>query len=82
MEHETSLNNENPPIANVLLADGVRPFDELIKEIEFDGEKFIPAQKIAALCFNYNEKAVKNKAKCGLIIHTIIRCGMFFKPIF
>ena len=57
------IKNECPNIANAVLADGVRPFDDLIEEIEFDGEKFIPAQKIAALCFNYNEKAVKNKAK-------------------
>jgi hypothetical protein len=41
----------------------IRPFDDLIKEIEFDGKKFIPAQKIAALCFNYNDKVVKNKVK-------------------
>ncbi|MFA7307609.1 MAG: hypothetical protein WC026_13155 [Hyphomicrobium sp.] len=41
----------------------LRPFDDLIKEIEFEGEKFIPSAKIAALCFNYNEKAVKYKAK-------------------
>lgn len=58
-----NLKHEKPTDANNLLAEGVRPFDDLIKEIEFEGERFIPAQKIAALCFNYNEKAVKNKAK-------------------
>lgn len=41
----------------------VRPFDDLIKEINFDGEKFIPAQKIASLCFNYTNGVVKNKSK-------------------
>jgi hypothetical protein len=60
---EDSKKHIIPTDANNVLADGVRPFDDLIKEIEFEGEKFIPAEKIAALCFNYNEKAVKNKAK-------------------
>lgn len=41
----------------------VRPFDDLIREIEFNGERFIPAQRIAALCFNYNEDSVKNCAE-------------------
>jgi hypothetical protein len=58
IESNTPSNDAKP-----MLAECVRPFDELIKEIEFEGEKFIPAQKIAALCFNYNEKTVKNKAK-------------------
>lgn len=42
---------------------GVRPFGDLIKKIEFEGKKFVPAVKIASLCFNYNEKTVKTKAK-------------------
>lgn len=58
-----SKKQDTPADANNVLAEGVRPFEDLIMEIEFDGEKFIPAQKIAALCFNYNEKTVKNKAK-------------------
>lgn len=41
----------------------LRAFEDLIKEIEFEGDKFIPAQKIASLCFNYNDKAVKRKAR-------------------
>lgn len=52
--HNSALN-----LANM----AVRPFDDLIKEIEFDGEKFIPAQKIAALCFNYKDNAVKQNPK-------------------
>lgn len=47
-----SKKHDTPTDVNNVLADGVRQFDDLIKEIEFDGEKFIPAQKIAALCFN------------------------------
>lgn len=30
----------------------VRPFSDLIKEIEIDGERFIPIAKIAKLAFN------------------------------
>lgn len=41
----------------------LRPFEDLINEIEFDGEKFIPIEKIVALAFNYNENAVKYEAK-------------------
>ena len=41
----------------------IRPFTDLITEIEIDNEVFVPIQKIAALCFNYNEEVVKNKAK-------------------
>ena len=43
--------------------DSVRPFEDLIREIDFNGERFIPAQRIASLCFNYNEDTVKNCAK-------------------
>jgi hypothetical protein len=53
--------------ANPVLVAGVyRPFEDLIKEIEVDGEKFVPAAKIAALCFNYNDEAVKKKSKCWI----------------
>lgn len=38
----------------------IRNFVDLINEIEIDGEKFIPIQKIAALAFNYNDNCVKN----------------------
>ena len=41
----------------------LRPLDDLISEIEIDGEKFIPMHRIAALCFNYNVDTVKNEAK-------------------
>lgn len=40
----------------------VRHFEDLIKEIEVDGKKFIPMVEIAQLCFNYNEDAVRNDA--------------------
>lgn len=40
-----------------------RPYSDLIKEIEYNGERFIPAQKIAALAFGYDEAVVENNAK-------------------
>lgn len=61
--HTDSKKHDTQTDVNNVLSEGVRPFDDLIKQIEFEGEKFIPAQKIAALCFNYNEEVVNNKAK-------------------
>lgn len=40
-----------------------RHFNQLIQEIEYEGEKFIPMVKIAALAFNYNEQTVLKNAK-------------------
>jgi hypothetical protein len=74
-EAGTAADSEPKPIVTtsasieaipVLVAGVSRPFDDLIKEIEVDGEKFVPAAKIAALCFNYNDKAVKKKSKCWI----------------
>lgn len=66
MEQEKSTlatnNLSNEISSNV----SVRPFGDLINEIEFEGEKFMPAAKIAALCFNYNDKTVNNKAMCWI----------------
>jgi hypothetical protein len=75
MEND-NLKNETATDANTVLAEGVRPFTDLIKEIEFEGKKFIPAQKIAALCFNYNEKAVKNK--CQMWVNESYDCRMWY----
>ena len=69
-------NNKTATDANTVLAEGVRPFEDLIKEIEFEGEKFVPAQKIAALCFNYNEKTVKNKAQ--MWVNSTYDCRMWY----
>ena len=80
--HEDSKKYITPTDANNVLAEGIRPFDDLIKEIEFDGEKFIPAQKIAALCFNYNEKAVKNKAEMWVNNSYDYNMWYVFQPIF
>ena len=41
----------------------LRPFTDLIIVIEVEGDKFIPAAKIASLCFNYNDETVKYNAE-------------------
>lgn len=62
--NKTNNNAENPANANMVLAEGnFRPFDDLIKEIKVNGEILVPAEKIAQLCFNYNEATVKNKCR-------------------
>ena len=53
-----------------------RPFEDLINVIEFNGEKFIPAKKIAALCFNYNEKTVECEAK--MWVNDSYDCRMWY----
>jgi len=61
---ETLNTHNNPANANIVLAEGnFRPFDDLVKSIEVDGVTLIPAEKIAQLCFNYNEKTVKNNSR-------------------
>ena len=53
-----------PTIVKPMLAEGnFRSFDDLVKPIEADGVILIPAERIARLCFNYNEKTVKNKCR-------------------
>ncbi len=54
----------------------IRPFEDLIKEIEVDGEKFIPAQKIAALCFNYSGQTVQHKAQ--MWVNSSYDCAMWY----
>jgi hypothetical protein len=54
----------------------LRPFTDLIQEIEVDGQKFIPAAKIAALCYNYNEKTVKNKVR--MWINESYDCALWY----
>ena len=41
----------------------MRAFEDLIKEIEYENEKFVPIYEIVYLCFNFNEEAVKNNHK-------------------
>ncbi len=55
----------------------MRPFTDLIVEIEFEGEKFIPAAKIAELCFNYNEKTVAREAQ--MWVNEGYDCAMWYK---
>lgn len=54
----------------------LRPFNDLINEIEVDGERFIPAQKIAALCYNYNEEAVKSNVE--MWVNDSYDCAMWY----
>ena len=57
-----------------------REFDDLIKEIEVNGEKFIPVIKIAALAFNYNENAVQKKSKSWVNDSYDCACWHTFEP--
>ena len=38
----------------------LRPFEDLIKPIEYQGNTFIPIEVIAGLAFNHNAKTVKD----------------------
>jgi len=59
---ETLNTHNNPDNSNIVLAVGnFRPFEDLIEVIECNGEVLIPAEKIAQLCFNYNEKTVRKE---------------------
>lgn len=44
----------------------LRAFEDLINEIEVNGERFVPIERIAALAFNYPEKTVRIKAFSGV----------------
>lgn len=39
----------------------MRPFGDLIKQIEYEGKVFVPIQRIVALAFNYNVGTVLNE---------------------
>ena len=38
----------------------LKPFEDLIKPIKYDGETFVPIRIIAELAFNHNAKTVEN----------------------
>lgn len=48
---------------NVTTETTVRPFSDLIEEIEIDGERFIPITKIAKLAFNDHNPEKPNNIK-------------------